>query len=52
VAAYSFNTYVEKLIDNCSQVRGCMTRMEGRLIKTGKSEEFNKQIQDNIERGV
>ncbi len=28
-----------------------MTKMEGRLIKTGRTEEFNKQFQDNINRG-
>ncbi len=52
MAAYLFNTCVEKLIDNDVQARGCMTRMEGRLSKTGRTEEFNRQFQDNIDRGV
>jgi hypothetical protein len=27
-----------------------MTRIEGRLIRFGRTEEFNKQIQDNIDK--
>jgi hypothetical protein len=30
----------------------CMIRMEGRLVKTGRMEEFTKQFQDNIDREV
>jgi hypothetical protein len=29
-----------------------MTKMEGGLIKTGRTEEFNKQFQDNVSLGV
>jgi hypothetical protein len=29
-----------------------MTRMEGRLSKTGRTEEFNRQFHDNIDRRV
>jgi hypothetical protein len=35
IDAYPFTTLVEKLIDNYSQVKGCMRRMEGSLNKTG-----------------
>jgi hypothetical protein len=41
VATHPFNTYKEKLINNYVQVKSCMVRMEGRLIKTGGMEEFN-----------
>jgi hypothetical protein len=30
----------------------CMMKMEGGLIKTGRTEEFNKQFQDNVSLGV
>jgi hypothetical protein len=30
----------------------CMTKMEGGLIKTGRTEEFNKQFQGNVSLGV
>jgi hypothetical protein len=52
VAGYPFNTLVEKLIHNYSQARGCMSRMEARLLKKGRLEEFNRQFQDNVDRGV
>ncbi len=39
VAAYQFNTFVGKLIDNYFQARGCMTKMEVRLEWTGRLEE-------------
>jgi hypothetical protein len=44
--------FVEKLINNYAQAKNCMKRMEGRLVKTGRMEEFNKQFQDNIDREV
>jgi hypothetical protein len=40
------------LIDNYNQVKGCMSCMEKRLVKAGNAEEFNKQFQDNVDRGV
>jgi hypothetical protein len=43
---------VEKLIDNYNQARGCMSRMETRLVKKGRIAEFNRQFQDNVDRGV
>jgi hypothetical protein len=50
IAAYHpLNTYVEKLIDNYAQARDCMTRMDGRLIKTRRIEEFNRQFYDNVD---
>jgi hypothetical protein len=52
VAGYPFNTLVEKLIDNYNQARGCMSRMEARLLKKGRLEEFNRQFQDNVDRRV
>ncbi len=52
IAGYPFNTLVEKLIDNYGQARGCMSRMEARLLKKGRLEEFNRQFQDNVNRGV
>jgi hypothetical protein len=36
IAGYPFNTLVEKLIDNYGQARGCMSRMEARLLKKGR----------------
>jgi hypothetical protein len=32
---------IERLIDNYSQARGFMGKMEARLIKAGRLEEFN-----------
>jgi hypothetical protein len=52
VAGYPFNTMVERLIDNYDQARGCMSRMEMRLLKKGRLDEFNRQFQDNVDRGV
>jgi uncharacterized protein YbcI len=52
MAAYPFNTYTEKLIDNYLQARGYLMRMERRLDRTGRTEEFKKQFRDNIDRGV
>jgi hypothetical protein len=52
IAGYPFNTSVEKLIDNYNQSRGCMSRMETRLVKKGRIAEFNRQFQDNVDRGV
>ncbi len=52
IAGYPFNTLVEKLIDNYGQARGCMSRMETRLLKKGRIAEFNRQFQDNVNRGV
>jgi hypothetical protein len=43
---------VKKLIDNYGQARGCMSRMETRLLKKGRIAEFNRQFQDNVDRGV
>jgi hypothetical protein len=50
IAGYPFNTLVEKLIDNYGQARGCMSRMETRLLKKGRIAEFNRQFQDNVNR--
>ncbi len=52
IAGYPFNTLVEKLIDNYGQARGCMSRMEAHLLKKGRIAEFNRQFQDNMNRGV
>ncbi len=38
--------------DNYGQARGCISRMESRLLKKGRLEEFNRQFQDNVDRGV
>jgi hypothetical protein len=40
IAGYPFNTLVEKLVDNYGQARGCMSRMETRLLKKGRLGEF------------
>jgi hypothetical protein len=52
VARYPFNTLVERLIGNFTQARWCMGKMEARLVKTGRLDEFNQQFQDNVDRGV
>ncbi len=52
VAGYPFNTMVERLIDNYNQAKGYMSKMEARLLKTGRLDEFNRQFQDNVDRGV
>jgi hypothetical protein len=43
---------VEQLIDNYSQVRGYMGKMEARFVRTGRLGKFNRQFQDNVDRGV
>jgi hypothetical protein len=43
---------IERLVDNYTQARGCMGKMETRPVKTGRLEEFNHQFQDNADRGV
>jgi hypothetical protein len=48
VAEYPFNTLVGRLIDNYSEAKGYMNKMEARLQKTGRLDEF----QDNVDRGV
>jgi hypothetical protein len=52
VAGYPFNTMAERLIDNYNQARGLMSRMESQLLKKGRLDEFNRQFQDNVDRGV
>jgi hypothetical protein len=52
VAGYPFNTMIKRLADNYTQARGCMGKIEARLVKTGRLEEFNRQFQDNVDRGV
>jgi hypothetical protein len=52
VAGYPFNSMVERLIDNYNQARGYMSKMEARLLKMGRLDEFNRQFQDNVDRGV
>ncbi len=52
VAGYPFNTMVERLIDNYNQARGFMSKMEARLLKKGRLDEFNRQFQDNVDSGV
>jgi hypothetical protein len=52
VAGNPFNTMVERLIDNYNQARGYMSKMEARLLKPGRLDEFNRQFQDNVDRGV
>ncbi len=52
IAGYPFNTMVERLIDNYNQARGYMSMMEARLLKNKRLEEFNRQFQDNVDRGV
>jgi hypothetical protein len=48
VAEYPFNTLVGRLIDNYSEAKGYMNKMETRLQKTGRLDEF----QDTVDRGV
>jgi hypothetical protein len=52
VAGYPFNTMVERLIDNYNQARGYMSKMEARILKMGRLDKFNRQFQDNVDRGV
>jgi hypothetical protein len=49
IAGYPFNTMVKRLIDNYNQARGLMSRLETRLLKKGRLEEFNRQFQDNVD---
>jgi hypothetical protein len=51
VAAYPFNMLVGWLIDNYLQAKEYMSKMEARLEKTGKLNEFNQQFQDHVDRG-
>ncbi len=46
------NILVERLIDNYVQARGCLSRMKARQLKMGRLAEFNRQFQDNVDRGV
>ncbi len=52
IAGNPFNTMIKRLIDNYNQARGLMSRMETRLLKKGRLDEFNRQFQDNVDRGV
>jgi hypothetical protein len=52
IAGFPLNTMVERLIDYYDQARGDMSRMEARLLKSGSLEEFDRQFQDNVDRGV
>jgi hypothetical protein len=52
VAGYPFNMLVRQLIDNYSQAKGYMGKMESRIVKSGRLDEFNRQFQDNVDRGV
>jgi hypothetical protein len=52
IAGYPFNAMVERLNDNYNQARGLMSRMETRLLKKGRLDEFNQQFQNNVDRGV
>jgi hypothetical protein len=52
IGGYPFNTMVARLIGNYNQARGYMSRMEARLLKNKRLEEFNQQFQDNVDRGV
>ncbi len=50
--SYPYNTCVGKLIDNYSQARGYTMKIEMRLERTDRMEEFNKQFQDNVDRVI
>jgi hypothetical protein len=52
VAGYPFNTLVERLIDNYLQAMACIGKMEARLVKMGRLDEFNQQFQDNVDGGM
>ncbi len=41
VAGYAFNTLVGWLIDNYSHANRLMSKMEARLVKTGRFNQFN-----------
>ncbi len=51
-ASYPFFIPPSELKDNYQQVKTYTERMEKRLIKQGRVEEFNSQFRDTIERGV
>jgi hypothetical protein len=52
MAAYPFCIPPTDLKDNYEQVRGYTVSMEKRLNKQNRTEEFNKQFYDTVERGV
>jgi hypothetical protein len=52
VAGYPFNMMIERLIDNYNQAREYMGKMEARLFRTRRLGEFDRQFQDNVDRGV
>jgi hypothetical protein len=47
VAVYPYNTLVRRLIGNYLQAK-----IETKLQKTRRLNEFNQQFQDNVDRGV
>jgi hypothetical protein len=51
-ASYPFFIPPTELKDNYQQVKTYTERMEKRLIKQGRVEEFNSQFRDTVERGV
>ncbi len=51
-AFYPFFIPPSELKDNYQQVKTYTERMEKRLIKQGRVEEFNSQFRDRVERGV
>ncbi len=51
-ASYPFFIPPSELKDNYQQVKTYTERMEKRLIKQGRVEEFNSQFRDTLERGV
>jgi hypothetical protein len=51
-ASYPFFIPPSELKDNYQQVKTYTERMEKRLIKPGRIEEFNSQFRDTVERGV
>ncbi len=51
IAGYPFNTLIEKLIDNYSQARGCMSRMETRLLKKGEDSRIQPTVPGQREQG-
>ncbi len=51
-ASYPFFIPPSELKDNYQQVKTYTEKMEKRLIKQGRVEEFNSQFRDTVERGV
>jgi hypothetical protein len=51
-ASYPFFIPPSELRDNYQQVKAYTERMEKRLRKQGRVEEFNSQFRDTVERGV